>query len=76
MQAPGGRINLGDPLSSRDTAISYGYSGDYNSREGYYNLWGLDGRYGAFRGTGEQGEALRREGNEQTVEWMIVGTIG
>ncbi|GLA00150.1 hypothetical protein AnigIFM60653_007218 [Aspergillus niger] len=56
---PGGS-NL-DPLSSRDTAVKYGRSGDFDSRAGYYNSWGMNSQYGEFKGTAEQGDALRRE---------------
>jgi hypothetical protein len=50
-----------DPLSSMDTAKRYGRPGDFNARKEYYNSWGLDAQYGDFKGTAEQGDALRNE---------------
>ncbi|KAL3430524.1 hypothetical protein BDV09DRAFT_202130 [Aspergillus tetrazonus] len=55
---------FGDPHSSRDTAISYGRSGDYRAREGYYNDFGLDKTFGKFTGSADQGNALRRAMHE------------
>ncbi|KAL2810940.1 hypothetical protein BJX63DRAFT_400479 [Aspergillus granulosus] len=50
-----------DPLSSQDTARLYGRPGDLKSREEYYNSWGLNAQYGEFKGTADQGDALRKE---------------
>ncbi|KAB8229888.1 uncharacterized protein BDW43DRAFT_302834 [Aspergillus alliaceus] len=50
-----------DPLSSCDTAKLYNRPGDFNSREEYYNSWGLNARYGEFKGTAEQNDTLREE---------------
>lgn len=55
---------FGDPLPSRDTAMSYGRSGDYRAREGYYNDFGLDKTFGKFTGSADQGNALRRAMHE------------
>jgi hypothetical protein len=53
-------LNL-DPLSSEDTAKLYNRPGDFDSRKEYYYSWGLNSRYGDYKGTGEQNDNLREE---------------
>ncbi|KAL3457249.1 hypothetical protein BJX64DRAFT_20688 [Aspergillus heterothallicus] len=57
-----------DPLSSEDTAKFYKRPGDFDSRKEYFYSWGLNAKYGDYKGTAEQNDVLREEMHDR---WRI-----